>query len=118
MMGDENEKSAQIIEVAFSGDVKGIDRERYKIKRKEYGAGKCYRHQYVIDEESRTVSCGRCDKQLDAIDALLDMVRSWERDWVALRMARDEAERVLDEAKRERKNAKAARRRAEKKQGD
>jgi len=78
--------------------------------------GFCHPHHFVIDDETRTVQCGRCKKMFDPIAALLELVRDWKYYMRNRKELHDEIERlqrVRDEVHREVQNLKAQKRRAE-----
>ena len=77
----------------------------------------CIHRNFIVDTVTRTVECGKCGAVIDPIEALDTLANDWETEWILLRRAKDEADRLLAEAKRERANAKSARRRAEQRAG-
>lgn len=74
----------------------------------------CLPHQFTIDGEERTVTCGKCKSAFDPIVALVEIARDWEHYRINWRNLRDEIsrlEREREELQREVKNLRAQRRR-------
>lgn len=111
-VGEHDDDVAEVIPLNFIPELAGVDPERVEVKRRSFH--ECLHRQTTIYADIREVHCKNCDRVLDPFDVLRELANEWQRDWFSLRHARKEAERLLDDAKRERKNAKASRRRAEK----
>lgn len=77
----------------------------------------CYPEKFVIDEKERTVSCEKCGRAVDPIEALIILARDGTR-WLSEQrhfiQQRQIAEADLEKVRRDLKSAKAARRRTEK----
>lgn len=74
---------------------------RGPVTKKPFQLGEC-RHEYVdIDEDLPDLTCANCGKQVDPYWYLRKLSRDWDKLWNEIRYARDEAQRLLDKAKRE-----------------
>lgn len=63
-----------------------------------------------LDTEARRIYCKDCGREIPAFDALLDLIRYWERYLLAIKEAKRSAahhQERLDEVKRKERNAKA-----------
>lgn len=76
----------------------------------------CYNEHYEVDGEKRTVTCKKCKRIVDPIDALLEIAHHPQNLLDETKHLRLQVERLLKEtgeARRQRANAIAARKRAE-----
>jgi hypothetical protein len=74
----------------------------------------CLHYRVELDHDVRRVYCRDCEQEVDAFDALTLLARDFERWTVSRDRAHREtrqAQAILDEVKRELRNAKARRRR-------
>ena len=70
----------------------------------------CPHRQVQPDERTREVKCGKCGIKLDPFDALVMLARDWGLFEVARNASKKEAERlrgIIDELKRDERNARA-----------
>jgi hypothetical protein len=74
----------------------------------------CFQEHIQVDEKNRRVTCGKCGREIDPIEALMILARDPDRwkEWIAHWQAKkQQAESELADLKRQISNAKATLRR-------
>jgi hypothetical protein len=97
----------EVIEVDFRPNA-DIDNAALRIKSRQ--ALSCEHTQSIVDEKLRTVECGTCGAELDAVETLLGIAKRWDRiaDWVKhLRGEKARLAAEVEELKRVRSSLKS-----------
>ena len=108
----------EIIEVDFKpADPSDPPEPGLRVKRRHFQ--ECNHKGTVVDETLRIIKCKTCGEKLDPIEVLLELARSFERDWHIRKGAATDYKRLckdIEDLRRKKKNLQAGVRRAERKQ--